>query len=792
MNNSRKDRILGIGPVSGDSNRSSDMPYSSQACDEVIDWKQPSRPSSLFETAVQGPVLEHGVGQEAIDNAIAEGLFEYWRILCRRKGMVLLLAFVGGVTGIVVSLNQPQLYQARIALEVQDINQDFPNMSVRSQTQSYYALADIQTQMRLLQSDGLSDRTSAKLKKAWEGVPIANNPVAAWWQVVHPPVTPSLDVLLKDAAASVRAHAAGQTRVIEVTVDSVDPRLAADFANTLGDEFINQNIEVRWKMSEHTGDWLDSQMQNTRRRLEDSEAKLQDYARSVGLLFTGGADSKTNNVSEDKLRQVQQELSAATADRVGKQSRYEIALASPPEGLPDVLNDGTLQGYRSKLTELQGESSDLTMLYTPDYPKLKRIQAQLQLVESHLGRQRALVLDKIKNEYDEAVKREKLLTAEYANQARTVTGENEKSIQYAILTRDVDSNRQLFDAMLQRIKEASVVAALRASNVRVLDRAKTPVSPYKPNMLAANAGVALLAGLFLGVVVAVALERSDRSFRGPGQTTLWLNVPELGRIPDNKHNSAKPLYGLGRREGKDHRLREHEAKNTVDYISRKRPELVTLHRKASMMAEAFRIVLPHVICSALDRNDRRTLVLTSANPAEGKTTVACNLAIALAESRQRVLLIDADLRRPHLHKVFGLEDAFGLSSVLQSGWTSIKSVSQMISENLYVLPSGPPIDDVCTVLFTERLRDLFAAVKQEFDIVLIDAPPVLPIPDARVLGRMADGVILVVRAGQTTREVAHAALRSLIDVRCRVLGTILNYWDPHRFPFGSYEGYYRP
>jgi len=143
-------------------------------------------------------------------------------------------------------------------------------------------------------------------------------------------------------------------------------------------------------------------------------------------------------------------------------------------------------------------------------------------------------------------------------------------------------------------------------------------------------------------------------------------------------------------------------------------------------------------------------------------------------------------------KIFGLDDTFGLSSVLQSGWTSIKSVSQIISENLYVLPSGPPIDDVCTVLFTERLRDLFAAVKQEFDIVLIDAPPVLPIPDARVLGRMADGVILVVRAGQTTREVAHAALRSLIDVRCRVLGTILNYWDPHRFPFGSYEGYYRP
>jgi receptor protein-tyrosine kinase len=216
-----------------------------------------------------------------------------------------------------------------------------------------------------------------------------------------------------------------------------------------------------------------------------------------------------------------------------------------------------------------------------------------------------------------------------------------------------------------------------------------------------------------------------------------------------------------------------------------------------MMAEAFRIVLPYVVSRNREGNDLRSIVLTSANPAEGKTTVSCNLAIALAEIGKKVLLVDADLRRPRLHKVFGLDNAFGLSSILQGGWTSIKAVSQKghaagsgaISENLYVLPSGPPIREVGKALFTDRLPDLFATLKEEFEIVLIDSPPVFQVPDARVLGRVADGVILVVRAGHTTREAALAAFRSLSDVQCRVLGTILNYWDPTEFPFESYPGY---
>jgi len=803
-----------MGHNSGDGGSSSDVTKPEVRNGDVTAWKKPVRSPSLLETtSSRGGFLEQS--PEVID-ATGSGLFEYWRILCRRKGIVLLLASLGGLAGIVVVATQPKTYKARVDLEVKDINQDFP--TIKSQTQFYSAMSDIGTQIRLLQSEGLADRTKAKVKRAWEGVPIANknyappvwrlvrfaiNSDAPWAGLVREPQT-SLDKLLRAAGDSVSVYQSGLTRVIEVEVDSVDARLAADFANTLAQEFIAQNIETRWKMSEHTGDWLDRQLQNARSQLEKSEDNLQAYARSAGLLFPGGVDGKNSaSVSEDRLREIQASLSTATADRVAKQSRYEIARASPPEGLPDVLNDATLRDYRVKLTELQREIADLTALYTADYPRVKRLEAQLHLVESNFARQRAALLDGIKNEYEEAVKRENLLTAEYQNQARTVTGENEKSIRYSILRREVDSNQQLLDAMLQRVKEAGVSAALRESNVHVLDEAMIPRTPYKPTV-AADVGVGLFAGLFLGVVVAVVRERSDRSFRGPGQTTLWLNIPELGIIPDKKHNSAKGLYSPGGPGRTERAFPERQVKSAAGraingHAASKGPELVTLHRKSSMMAEAFRIVLPYVISRNRDTNDLGSIVLTSAHPAEGKTTVVCNLAIACAEIGRKVLLVDADLRRPRLHKVFGLDNTFGLCSILQDGWTSIKPVSQMgyaagsgaLSENLYVLPSGPPIREVGKALFTDRLPELFATLKEEFDIVLIDSPPVLQIPDARVLGRMADGVILVVRAGHTTREAALAAFRSLSDVQCRVLGTILNYWDPNGFPFESYAGYYR-
>lgn len=719
------------------------------------------------------------------------GLSQYWRALKWRKGLISMVALAGAAAGVLITMVEPRTYQAQVSLEVQDINQDFPNIKAQS-FQTYNAMGDINTQIRLMQSETLIQLTRDQLLK--DGPPIqqiTNYSAIPWRRLLHlkePDLLVPRKTLVYAAADSVKVRVATQTRVMDVTVESLDPQLAARFANTLANNFIDQNIEARWKMSERTSEWLSRQLESTRLKLEQSEANLVSYAHKKGLVFTGD-DTRGTNISDDRLRQIQQSLALARADLAAKQSRLEVARSSPPEGLPDVLNDAGLRQDQAKVTDLKREIADLTALYTADYPKVKRLQAQLSSVESAVTAERSVILDRIKNEYDETVRRERLIANDYADAIRTLSGESDKNVEYNILKREVDSNRQLFDAISQRVKEASVASALRASNIRIMDEAVPPLRPYRPKP-AVNAAMGLLAGMMFGLVWAVLRERSDRSFRGPGQTQSVLNVPELGHIPKEKRRYVKGPYDAGEATGLTLTSSAPQANGSP---AAQCPELVTLHRKSSMMAEAFRVVLPHMVFQGDRANAPRVIVLTSATPAEGKTTVACNLAIALAEIGKKVLLIDADLRRPHLHQLFEVDNEIGLSDILQSGRldedtleTSIKSTA---SGSLFLLPSGPPISNVGKSLFVEHLPELFARLKQSFDVVLIDAPPILQLPDAPVLGRAADGVVLVVRAGQTSRETTLAAYNS-VSVHCNVLGTILNHWDPKRSQNGYNTTYF--
>ncbi len=729
------------------------------------------------------------------------GLIEYWRILRRRKGTVILIGFIGLALGFLISLPQTPVYQARASLEVQDMNQDFLNMrQVTPESQSYTALTDIQTQIKILQSETLRARTMAKLKitDARDLKPQASR-LAVWRRAFNLPEPEGLDAresLRNSADRSLKVRAAGQTRIIELLVDSTDPALAASFANTLANEYIDQNMEARWKMSQRTGDWLGRQIDDMRIKLERSEDALQAYARRAGLLFTGGSGGDKDgkqNISEAKLSQIQQSLSSASADRVSKQSRYEMATTSPAETLPDVLNDSILRDYQSKLTDIRRQIAELSATYTPEYSKVKRFQAEAQTIEAALGIERAAILKRIKNDYDEAVRREKLLADDYARQSQVVTQEAERSIQYNILKREVDSNRQLYEAMLQHVKESGIAAALKASNVRVVDAAAPPKTPYKPNV-PMNAGLGLLAGAFLGIAFVVMLERADRTFQAPGDAPFWMDLPELGVIPNEKAASRR-LYYYGRPQALPEATEA--ATPAITTAGEKLPprlELITLQRKPSMVAEAFRTVLTSVLFSGENGSRPRVLVVTSSGPSEGKTTVCCNLAIAMAEIGRRVLLVDADLRKPRVHAVFGLDNDRGLVDVLKSRSVDEGMLADLVRETclpgLFALTSGAPTSAAANLLFATHMPELLSRFKKDFDLVLIDTPPMLQMPDARVLGRMADAVVLVNRAGHTTRDAALAAQQRLVEDESRILGTILNDWNPKTSPNGYY-GYYK-
>jgi len=578
-----------------------------------------------------------------------------------------------------------------------------------------------------------------------------------------------------------------------VNVDSASPRLASQFANTLANEFIEQNLESRWKTTERTSNWLARQLDDMRIKLERSEDALQSYARKSGLLFT---DEKTS-VSEEKLRQLQQELSAATADRIARQSRYEMAQHSPPDALPDVLNDDGLRDVQSKITDLRRQIAQLSATYTPEYKSLKRAQAELASLEASFHHDRAAILKRIKNEYDESARKEKLLSSAYQEQTTQVTGEGEKSIQYKILKREADSNRQLYDSMLQQLKESTIASAMRASNIRVVDPAEPPEHPYKPKPVQ-SAGMGLLVGIFLGAAFIVMRERADRTIQQPGDCPMYLSLPELGIIPSGKYENGKKAQtkprALAAAAGSSSAALAIPAQSgQADSI-----ELMTWHRKPSLVAESFRSTLISILFSGENGESPKVLVVTSAGPEEGKSTIVSNLAIAIAEVGQKVLLIDADMRRPRQHEIFSMDNNRGLSSLLReravlNGDPSLGGlVRQTEIPGLYVLTSGPETFAATSLVYSSYMAKMLGYFRDEFDSILIDTPPMLQISDARVLGRMADKVILVVRAGHTTREAALAARQRFSEDGTKLLGTILNDWNPKSAPNGSYGYYNQP
>jgi succinoglycan biosynthesis transport protein ExoP len=484
---------------------------------------------------------------------------------------------------------------------------------------------------------------------------------------------------------------------------------------------------------------------------------LQAYARSTGLLFH--ADKE--NVVDDKLRQTQAELSRAQADRMTKQARYELTKSASPEALPEVLGDGMLRDYQTKLTELRRQYAELGSSLTPANPKVQKVQAQITELEGTIAKERVNIVQRIRNEYLAAQERERLLTVDYGRETEIVTDQSAKGIHYNVLQRDVESSRQLYDAMLQRVKESNIASALRNSNVRVVDAARAPAGPYKPNM-PLNAVIGLFTGLVAGLGIVMVRTKMDRTFQAPGDPGYLLHLPELGVIP-----ASKGMADMG---------------------------LVMWKQKPTLVTESFRTSLTSILLSLDQTRSPKILVVTSPNPSEGKSTVSLNLAIALAEINRHVLLIDGDLRKPALHRLFDVTSKSTFADFLQSS-EPVKEMlySQLLAEsnipNLCVLAGGEVDGSAASLLYSPRLAELLGLFRQGFDIVVIDTPPMLHLPDARVLSRFADGVVLVIRAGQTTRDSALAAATRLAEDGVPILGTILNSWHLSK-DYGAVYGSY--
>ncbi len=698
-------------------------------------------------------------------------LQSYFRVISRNRGKILLFAALGIVAGLLFTLGKAPMYRVRTSLDVQSLNENFMNMRAvdpSGASGNYSAESNLQTHMRLIESDMLLNRVVHRLE-AESNTSVPNRDLfsqfAAKLGILHNPSTPR-DVLVARTAKSVKAKPIGLTRLIEITCESQDPGIAAEFCNTLAKEYVDQDYEIRAETAQQTNSWLTRQVADVRSDLERKESKLLAYARDNKILF----NQETDSVNQEKLKQDQMELSRAEADRIAKQSSNDLLNSANADSLPPVLDSGPLKTYQEKLTELLRQKADLTQSLTPSHPKVLHIQAQIDELQSSINKEKANILGRIRNEYTAARNRERLLKDGYNQQEGVVAKEIAKEGQFNQLKHDVDSERQIYDTLMQHVREAGLLSMIRTSPVRIVDKADSPRAPFSPNR-PVSAIVGFLLGSLCGLGFVFWSDRTTPKLRAPGDTRMAFNVRELGVIPSSRLN-GKAAAGAGL-------------------------ELVTSQKSQSLMAESYRATMNSILFGLAPGKGASVIVVSSPNVGEGKTSLVCNLSIALAETRRRVILIDGDLRRPRLHDVFKLSNEFGISNAL-AGERDVSDLSldalvqPTAVTGLSVIASGSHRGAaISTLLHGKTFEDLLARLRRECDLILIDTPPLLHISDARIIARHADGTVLVFRSGLTTCEDASSVQNILAHDSVRVLGTVLNDFNPgSEGRYGYYKSYY--
>jgi len=712
------------------------------------------------------------VPAEVIDENPSFSLLDYWEGIRRYKFVILAFVAVGAMGALILSFLQTPMYRAHTSLEVEDLNENFQNLKESDPTaQLPSAESYFQTQVKILQSREMIELVIDKLNLMQRTAPRTH----IWSGLIHHNSNPDpalqREQLVDSIQKNLTVQAWGESRTAEIFYDSSDPRLASDVANTLVKTFIDESREIRWNSTQNTAEWLTGHLKELQKSLETSQKQLQEFARSTGIMLTSDKqDVAEHNVSEDKLKQIQEELSRAQADRTQKQAEYETIKDTPVESLSPTLNNPALQNYLVKMADLKSQLANLSATYTPEHYKVRQVEAQIADLQKSIDFERAGILRHTREDYQAAQRRQDMLAAAYNDQAKSVSDMAGKTIQYVNLQHEVDTNRELYDALLLRIKQAGLAAAMRSSNVVVVDQAKPPVLPYRPNF-PMNTALGLVTGLFVGVGFVLMRDRFNRNIESPGLSPAYLRIPELGVIPAAKLASRRFAWFPA---------------STKVPLQLKASGQNGMSREHSTLAEAYRATLTSILLPTLNGEGPRVLVLTSPDPGAGKTTVTSNLGMATAEIGRRVLLIDADLRRPRLHRLFEIPNSFGLTDILRIT-TPLDEipVNQLVRQTkipgLCLVPSGPTTDGLTSLLYSPRLTEFLQRVAKEFDLVLIDAPPMLHFADARVLGRHSDGVILVLRSGQTKRDAAMLARQRFDEDGTSVLGTILNSWDLKNF-----------
>ena len=746
-------------------------------------------PQSLVLQGPQGlrqPVETLDVSAEEIPH-----LLDYWNVIAKRRWVVLSCLLIVFTTVAIGTLKKKPIYEGKVLIEINPEQPNVLNFQEVLQLTSIDIESYRETQYKVLQSRTLAERVVDALKlyrlpEFYKGRflfgLIENDPDKIPKDSDPDPPDP-LSTAYRNTVShfvdNIDVSPVRRSNLVELSFYSEDPEMAARVANRLANDYINQNLQVKWDETMKASEWLQGQLVGLKAKLEKSDDALQSYARANSIIFV---EEKQNLVNE-RLKQLQEQYTKAQAESFQRKSMYDLVQTGRVQDLPGTIENRLIQDLTEKLAEAQRDYAEMIATVKPEWPKAIAKKKQIDTLQATLDRQKKNLSQSIIDSYRTALANEKYLGQALDEQKKIVNDVAEKSIQYNILKRDVDANKSIYEGLLTRMKEAAVSAGVQASNVRIVDAAEVPKVPVKPRVLI-NLVLGIILGAAVGVGLALFQEYLDNTLKTADEVERLLRLPSLGLLPDYSSNGAT--------DGKA------DAQNLAIVSDGGNGDLAPAVQTGREATEAYRTLRTSILLSATPVP--KMLLITSALPSEGKTTVAVNLGATLASLGSKVVIVDCDMRRPCCHRSTGVENKPGIVRCLTGHVPLADAILPVPGvPNLSVIPCGPIPPNPAEVLSSPLTVDLLRRLRSDFEYVLLDSPPLLTVSDSRILSTFTDAVVLVTRAYSTPYDLVRRARGLLYNAGARILGVALNSvatlkqggsgFDHYRYGYGYGYGY---
>ena len=757
---------------------------------------------------------------ETIEKRKEVNLLEYWQVITKRKWVIMVFAVVVTLSVGIKTFNTVPVYKATTTLLIEE--EASKVLSIEDEFGYRRQMTDLRffnTQIKLLTSKSLAERVARKMnlparpelstdqKPKKSLITAAKNLISFKWiklkkksKSSNPgnsnpliPLNP-YSRMARAVQSSIEVSPVRETKLVEVSYRSIYPVLCADIVNTLVEEFIDFSVEKRYETTQQASDFLSEEIDNLREDLAAKERELQRYGQEKKLFFLSDKESATISKFADLTRA----YTKSQIDCVKAEASYRELKELDVDSQPQFVRNPMIQILKTEYTRMRNEYREKGEIYKSDYPVMVTLRTKLDSMKSELGIEITKAVDEAERAYRSAQKEKASLKNMLEAHKADVIRMNSNAILYNSIKIEVENKRNLLNSLVARQNETLVSArlsGLKTSNVSIIDRAEVPKSPVSPNKKR-NIFLAIIVGLFGGMGICFFLEYLDNTVKGPEEVEKMTGLPSLGVIPYLPPEGMKKKKRYGYYSNYKYEYSYSEKKDNPGSEQKlpdiKKIELVNHIHPKFFISEDYRTVRTSILLSHAKRPPK-TIAFTSALPMEGKTSSAANIAVAFSQLEKKVLLVDSDMRKPRLHRIFKVRNVGGLSGYLTGKSSLEKAVQKTNVKNIWLIPSGPIPPNPAELLNSGKMKGLIERLQKRFDIVLLDTPPVLAVVDAVITSSFIDSTVFVVQAGKTTRKSFLQAVEEMKKAKGKIIGVLFNEvkarGDGYHSPYYEYSRY---